>query len=136
MKVYVAAIFRKYAFARGVMHALELAGHECTSTWLRETEKHDSANSLNPMDEDQKRLIAEVDLYDVAVSDVVILLCEEGDVAGGTRGGRHFETGYATAHGIPVIAIGGPENVFHYLPNFHNVQSVTEAVRLLREMES
>jgi hypothetical protein len=34
-----------------------------------------------------------------------------------TRGGRHFETGYAHANSKKVAVIGPPELVFHFLPS-------------------
>jgi nucleoside 2-deoxyribosyltransferase len=132
MKIYVAAIFRKWPDAQELAYQLEDAGHEVTSTWLREVLVHDTANDLHAMTNEQKREIANVDLFDVARADAVVLICEKGDVDGGTRGGRHVETGYAIAHGIPVIAIGGPENVFHYLPGVHNVADVKSALIVLK----
>lgn len=40
-----------------------------------------------------------------------------------SRGGRHFETGYAIALGKPVLMVGPPEHAFQHLPGIRHADS-------------
>lgn len=79
-----------------------------TARWL--TGAHEGAT-----DPETLRLCALEDLEDIRKSDVLVAFTESPEV-GFTSGGRHVETGYALAMGIPVIVVGPVENVFHHLP--------------------
>lgn len=59
------------------------------------------------------RTHAVLDLLDVDMADAVLLFATPGEL---TRGGKHFECGYAHAKGIALHVIGGPEHIFHRLP--------------------
>ena len=59
-----------------------------------------------------------MDLNDVVRSDLLILFTAAFvGIEGG--GGRHVETGWALAHGVPIIVVGQPENVFHRMKVVH-----------------
>lgn len=68
------------------------------------------------------------------VADCVIFLSEEGDVENGTRGGRHFELGYAYAKGKLCVILGPRENTFHYLPGILRFQSIAQLYNFFKEV--
>ena len=91
---------------------------DVTASWLDET--HDitpgTTGAATDLSDDEVARHAATDLDDVANADLLVLIT--ADVAGveaATSGGRHVETGFALASGIPVLVVGAPENVFHRL---------------------
>jgi len=58
---------------------------------------------------------ARADLADLDVADVLVCFTEAGEAAGGRRGGRHVEYGYALALGRRLVVVGPAENCFHAL---------------------
>ena len=50
-------------------------------------------------------------------------------------GARHVEFGIALERGIPIVAVGRPQNVFHFLPHIIHVKDVAELVRFLSPEE-
>ena len=123
MRIYLCAPYAVRNELR--MHAQELVndGHECTSTWLTETHEIHQGTLGTAADkgEDYAQFHAANDLEDVARSDMLIVwswpaaekLLFPGTDMGPNSGGRHIETGYALACGIPVVVIGPQENIFH-----------------------
>lgn len=82
-------------------------GWTSTARWL--TGAHEGATDPTTL-----RACAIEDLVDIRKSDVLVAFTE-GPEVGHTSGGRHVETGFAMALGIPVVVVGPVENVFHHL---------------------
>lgn len=106
MKVYLSARYGRMAELVGYRTEMIAAGHESTAQWL-------DGGTFDATAENAK-----IDEDDVAASDVVVGFMEPpvefSDRPFASRGGRHYEIGYARGLGIPCIMIGHePENVFH-----------------------
>lgn len=120
MRAYLAAPYA--ARERVAVYARELVrcGIDVTASWLDETHEINegttgAATALHP---EEVARHAATDLDDIERCDVLVLFTAGSlgfDVADVASGGRHVETGYALAKGIPVLIIGEPENVFHRL---------------------
>ena len=116
MKVYVAAAWSERALARIRAEQLARAGHHVTSRWLLDeysSESHSEAQR------------AEWDLEDVDRSDALVLLT----MALGamfSSGGRMVELGYALGRGTKVIVLGPRENIFCYLPQVVQCETVDD----------
>lgn len=133
--LYLAASFSRQAEMRAVRSRLQDEGFGITSRWLDEI----------PCPEGQERAafltdMADVDLFDLDLADVIIRFTDQGALLGKTEpvpaslatGARHFETGYAYARGKRVIIVGGHQNVFDYLRGFVHVAGVEELVSYLK----
>lgn len=103
MKIYIAARFESQAEMRVWREKIQALGHEVTSRWLDVKEPYPPAETC-----------AVVDLVDVRRADLVVCFSPRSGFYSG-RGGRHVEFGYALAMGLPVLLVGEPENVFHWL---------------------
>lgn len=113
--VYIAAPYPLREAAIAVMHRLEDAGFEVTSTWLKQEDKLEDA-------------FARLDLADVDRADTLVALNPPEWVSVGT-GGRHVEFGYALARQKPIVMVGERGNIFHYLaPRLHFDVSCPEKV--------
>jgi hypothetical protein len=130
MKVYIASMFsdKDRVLARG--KELEGLGIECTSRWASETVPHNV--TLKECTDDYLRETAVADVEDIIRADKIVLtvpepqLLVDATVASSSRGGRHFESGFAYGlilaqardGGRPtreLIILGKKENVFHHL---------------------
>lgn len=127
MKVYVAASIRRRGEARELAGALLAAGYMITSRWLWETGPNLPFASYPP---ELLRRSAVRDVADVMAADVLVLLanppgyCSHG-------GGRHWETGLAYGAGKPVVVLGHPEHIFHYLPGVTVAQEMDDVLAAL-----
>lgn len=108
IRVYVAAPFVCKAEAKLVRSELQSHGFDVTSRWI------DNHHATEVQADDLMNLEANVDLEDICASDALVLV-HYPDIAKLGSGGKHFETGYAVALGIPVFVLGKPTSVFHYL---------------------
>lgn len=118
MKVYIAAPYAARDRIRVMADQVRGMGVEVTSSWLDEqAEVNDGTTGAAPeLDDRAVSDAARRDLDDVDRSNLLVLLT--GAIAGerdSKSGGRHVETGYALARGIPVLVVGEPENIFHRL---------------------
>lgn len=98
------------------------------SRWHRIlAEAEASAGMGGPADESVARFAAERNVTDIESCDVFAVLTT-GSLS---RGGRHFETGYAFARGKRVVMVGGAEHAFHHLPGLEMVspEELTEVLR-------
>jgi len=124
MKFYVAAHDRLLASL--VAGVITRAGHECTSTWLKNefltTEKHTIEERMS---------IAFEDVEDVCRSDVLVL------VAGADKysGGKFVEAGLAMGRGIPVIVIGRRENMLLWHHSIMSVDTPEMAAKVISNIE-
>jgi nucleoside 2-deoxyribosyltransferase len=116
-RVYVAAPYPERDAARRVAQALEQAGLDVTSTWVRQDDA--------PSDASARR-----DLADLARADVLVALNPAAWADRGT-GGRHVEFGYALALGKALVVVGVRSHVFHELPAVTVVPDVAALVAQL-----
>lgn len=114
MRVYLAAPYGAREEVLGLASDLYSRGMTCSSSWLAETHEINpgTEGAAPALSDAQVALHATDDLVDILSSQALVLFTAAYlGVEGG--GGRHIETGYAMATGIPVIVVGEPENVFH-----------------------
>lgn len=131
MNIYLAAKFGEKAEMRKWAVMLRDAGHVVTSSWL--SAQHDSDAAATP---EILSKGAVDNLKDVNAADVLVTKSQLPGTAH-TGGGRHFEFGYATAIGKPVVVVGPKgEHVFHYLPrHVRHVPDVETLLQHLNEMK-
>lgn len=130
MKFYIAARYSRLPEMQGYARQLRALGHTVDAEWL-DGEHADE-------DEDpvffRAQTFAMIDLFDVSQVDVMICFTEEPRGVH-TRGGRHFEAGYAYGLGIPLWVVGPRENVFYYLPDIRYFETWGDLVRSLEPSE-
>lgn len=128
MKVYLAAPYAVRDTVKQLAAELQRVGFTVTSSWLDETHdiKPGTEGAAVDLNDAQVAAHARQDFADIDKAGQFVLFTAKACGAEG-GGGRHVETGYALARGIPVIIIGEPENVFHRLganvtvvPNWHD----------------
>lgn len=112
--VYIAAPYELREEAQAAMHALTARGHHVTSQWLR---IHDTLTDAH----------ARKDLRDIHAATVLLVLNPEPFRQAGT-GGRHVELGYALAHGKRIIVVGPRTNIFHYLYEVEQSDTLDDAL--------
>ena len=111
MRIYIASRYGRRAEMVEAARQLEALGHEVTGRWI--DGEHEAADAKASVWE--RRQWAEEDLADIDRADLLIAFTETPD-GGYSRGGRHAEFGYALGRGKQVWLVGGPEHVFHCLP--------------------
>jgi nucleoside 2-deoxyribosyltransferase len=127
VRVYLASQYPRRNEMREAAKELSNNGIGVTSRWLEETAPLNSQLNDTPMYENLHA--AEVDTEDIRRCDTLILF-SENPLTGLPRGTHHAEFGYALGLGKRVVVIGGPENVFHFLPqviHYATLQSFLEA---------
>lgn len=129
MKFYIASMFLRNGRAEFVARMIRKAGHEVNSRW-HDPQVHPTRNTLAGADSVET---AAQDYAELVASDALVLLCEQGDMYGGTRGGRHFETGAAYALNMKVYTVWGPENCFHSLPGITNCPTLGRFIEQIKE---
>lgn len=123
MRVYLSSRYDRILELAGYRSELASMGIDCSARWLDgDTAAETAANAI-------------IDIHDIYQADVLVTFSEGKEpVSGGQRGGRHFEAGVAYETGIPVVVVGGQENVFHCLPGVITCATWREAKRLLLVM--
>lgn len=108
-KVYVSAAFGRRKDVEVLCRQLAHRSVSVVSTW------HRDGSDLSESD-DRERMLAAArkDLDELRRADVYVVLAQPQQESMG-RGGRHVELGAALAWEIPVVVLGGHENVFHSL---------------------
>ena len=100
---------------------IEPAGIEVTSQWLDET----YAVSTEPgeLDLAEVRHFAKMDLKDVHRADHFATFSVIGnpDIEENSRGGRHYEMGYARALNKTIWVVGGRQHIFEYLVHEYRI---------------
>lgn len=122
--VYLAGPYAARARLNGFAEDLRALGADVTASWLDET--HDitpgTVDAETDLSDTEVARHAATDLQDIANADLLILITAKvAGVPGAASGGRHVETGFALAHGLPVFVVGQAENVFHRLGDTHGV---------------
>ena len=113
MRVYLAARYSRKKEIKALIPILLEHNILTTSRWLEETNSETA--HLDEFTPTFGRNTAGIALDDSANSDAFVFFSEDPKI-GTPRGGRHVEFGYALARGKRLIAIGGQENIFHFLP--------------------
>lgn len=127
--VYLSAAFSRQAEMRSVARELEELGMQVTSRWIEENPK---ATRL------QRALY---DVEDLKIANVLVRYSDAtidqlhtpGNMMAAklVTGARHTETGMALMLGIPVIVIGGPQNVFDFLPQVKHLETTQQMLDYL-----
>ena len=111
MRVYLAARFEQKEELKALVPLLAEHNLRVQARWL--DEKVSPTSQLSDLTPAYCAEQAEVDLEDIRACDIFVFF---GDaVAKTTRGGKHFEAGYASGLGKRIVVVGPPENIFHYL---------------------
>ena len=106
MRIYLGSDWKRREELWGYARDLEALGHTVTSNWLW-TELKDE--DYRKRWEEQARM----DCHDIWTSDICIFFTEQPGTM--SRGGRHWEAGYATALTKRVYVIGPVESQFYTL---------------------
>ena len=113
MKLYLAAPYRYAPLMLEHVTTLAASGHTVTSRWHHAPSYALDADILAAGNEAQAARWALLDLEDIAAADWLLLFTDALPLS---RGGRHFETGYAHALGTRIAVLGAVEILFHRLP--------------------
>lgn len=130
MKVYLAGAFSRQEELQDIATELEFLGVEVTSKWLNNT-----PTMNKPFRE--AREDAFMDVRDLREADVLVRFTDK--VTGATvpsrliSGARMFEFGMAWERGMPIVVVGGMQNVFDRLPNVTHVKDVEELKQWLQQ---
>lgn len=136
MRIYLAAAFKRKSEVKNIAIALESIGVEVTSRWLDEKPCPDS----EPAKSRFFRETALMDLADIRSADAIVRFTDY-EVTNTINqavdrtlatGARHFECGYALSQGKAVIVVGGPQNVFDYLPNVTHLRTLADLYTFMR----
>ncbi len=124
--IYLAAAYEKYEELQLIAKRLESFGHTITSRWISGKEASlDVLITDGTINGDVAAELAFKDMEDISFSDTFVML------AGGGRGGRHWEAGFAYYLCAETIIVGGREHLFHYLPNVKMFRTVEQAMEYL-----
>ena len=121
MKLYLAGQFNTKPQRELDAQLLREHGIEITSRWLTETVPH--TVTIKDLPDAYHCETAVADLEDIDRADAVLLFIPtdtelvDTPLRSASRGGRHFEIGYAYCAGKTIYVIGPKENVFHFLPD-------------------
>lgn len=132
MKIYLSGSYSRLKELRGYASLLREEGHVITARWLRETPAKDWFKASS-------REKAEIDVHDVRVSDILVRFSDS--LSAPTvpsvlaTGARHTEVGMALAWGIPVVVVGGHQNVFDYLEQIKHVRNLKSLIKHLSKSE-
>ncbi len=107
---------------------IERAGHRLTERWWEHEDVNDAIGNLDTMAELHSQ--AAKDMTGVWNAQVFIVLNAEKSE------GKAVETGLALAYGTPIIVVGKPSNIFHYLQSGVTVvPDVAAALAHIRDMD-
>lgn len=128
--VYLAGRYDRREELQEVAKLLEATGwFEVTSRWLKEDHEM-PANVTTEQEQEITAAFALDDLVDISRADFVIHFTEDRSV-GYNRGGRHVELGLGLGMGKKNFIVGPRENVFHYLPNVTQFDTLNQLLRYL-----
>lgn len=131
--VYLAGPYDARPMIASHAAALRVVGLTVRAEWLDGTHDYpdppDDPAAAAAVRAAHEQCCALLDLADIDHADLLIAFTAASVMSSGTSGGRHVETGYALGHGIPVVVVGEPENVFHHHPEVHIADSWEDAYR-------
>jgi nucleoside 2-deoxyribosyltransferase len=120
MKVYLAGMFSTIKTRKAQAAELRALGIEVTSRWIDETVPHNV--EMKDISDAYHEETATADIDDIEACDVFVEFVPSdaelvyATLRSSSRGGRHFEMGYAYKAGTTIFVVGTKENVFHHLP--------------------
>jgi nucleoside 2-deoxyribosyltransferase len=126
-KVFIAGWFDARPIMNELASILESEGFVISSRWIQTAKDVPDFYGLH--DSTLKRA-AYKDIEDIDASDLVILVNPKRHHGHG-RGGRHWEMGYAYAKGKPIIIVGEPENIYHFLDDVTKISMGTPLDRFV-----
>lgn len=130
IRVYLAAAWSRQQEIRKVAEQLQTIGVEVTSRWLDER-----GPAIVQDKAKYRRETAFIDIQDVRRADMLIRftdnLTSETIPSHLGTGARMFEFGLAWGAGIPVVVVGGTQNVFDMLPNLVHLKDLNELLEFL-----
>lgn len=100
----------------------EASGHVLTERWW---EVEGSADYSNPKHYGMYEDRAVADFMGVVNADAVVVINHEKSE------GKAVEMGFAIALFKPIILVGPPSNLFHFMPSVHQVKDVRAAIKSL-----
>lgn len=120
LRAYLAAPYVAREQVADFARELVEVGLDVTASWI--SEDHEitpgTLGAAPALTGEEVARHAATDLDDIERCDVLIVFTAAAlglAIEDCASGGRHVETGYALAKGVPVIVVGEPENVFHRL---------------------
>lgn len=129
LAVYLSAAFSRQDEMKFVANELANLGIRVTSRWIIE----------NPLATRLQRALYDVE--DIKIANVLVRYSDAtidqlhtpGKMMAAklVTGARHTETGMALMLGIPVIVIGGPQNVFDFLPQVKHLENTQQMLEYL-----
>lgn len=142
MRIYLAAAWSRQAEIREFAPRLEALDHIITSRWLYEVPAPTGKNR-----ERHLRETAFIDIQDVRKADLLVRFTDEITQLGyeGSTpiarvellsGARMFEFGLAWGAGIPIIVVGGMQNMFDRLINVTHLPDKEAFVKFLSTKET
>lgn len=148
LRIYLAARYSRRLELCGYRDQLTKMGHNVQARWLDGGHQINDAGvpvgedgillvRSNEDDSESSRLrakFAQDDFEDVMGANLLIAFTEPPRSTN-SRGGRHVEFGIALGRGIPVIAIGYRENIFHWLPIVGFFETFEQALPFLPMLE-
>jgi hypothetical protein len=132
MNIYLAAGFGRRLEIKALAARLRQSLDCCiVSRWLDCDSDDDGTKA--PEAVTQADIWADICLEDVRKAQVLVCVAEPGRAF--SRGGRHFETGFAYAIGKSIIVLGEREHVFHMLPGTLHVTDEAALILALKHWE-
>lgn len=118
MRVYIAAPWTHKPAAIAAAVAFEQAGFTVTKRWWEHRDTTDI---------EELAIQAIEDIAGVFNANWFVLLNLEKSE------GKAVETGLALAYGTPIIVVGKPTNLFHYLPGTRFADTVEDAIQTIQQ---
>lgn len=117
MKIYLAARYSRHLQMQAFAAELKALGHEVTSRWIWGNHQiSDRELNFDKAEVEAKKIrFGQEDTEDIEAADAVINFTEIPRTTK-TRGGRHYEMGYAAHAGKILYVVGPKENIFHCMP--------------------
>jgi nucleoside 2-deoxyribosyltransferase len=114
---YLCSRFSRRAELQQYRAVLQALGHVVTSSWIDIAEEDPTAAVKCALQ----------DLKDILAADTLIAFSEP-ERSPFTRGGRHFESGFAFAMGKKLMLVGPVENFFYSLPEWQKFASFDDVL--------
>lgn len=111
MNIYLAARYSRLLEMQECAKKIEMLGGTVTSRWTKGDHQVLDADLMHEAHRDRALQFMREDLEDIEKADAVVFFAEK--LRTPTRGGRHFEFGYALARNKLLYLIGSPEHIFH-----------------------
>jgi hypothetical protein len=139
MQVYLSAAFGRRKEMRAIAKALKAQKIKTTSHWINQrakglvpkTDKHRLKHALTDWN-DIKRCHIFIRFTDFTINEIYAMKNPSLINPSLLTGARHTETGIALAFGIPVVVVGGEQNVFDWLPQVKHLKNIKALYRYLR----